>query len=113
MRNLVIETLGEIEGLTLAGFAEGEEEALSWLRSHECDVLILDLELKQGNGIGVLQKLATRQTRQGLVKIVYSNHVSANIRRLAGQLGAAFFFDKTLDTAQLRLLLEELCSARD
>jgi hypothetical protein len=32
------------------------------------------------------------------VKIVYSNHAGANVRRLAAQLGASYFFDKTLDT---------------
>jgi hypothetical protein len=43
-----------------------------------------------------------------MVKIVYSNHASASIRRLAAQLGAAYFFDKTMDTPKLRLLLENL-----
>jgi hypothetical protein len=46
------------------------------------------------------------------VKIVYSNHVSANIRRLASQFGAAYFFDKTLDTPKLRVLLEDLSGAQ-
>jgi hypothetical protein len=46
------------------------------------------------------------------VKIVYSNHVSANIRRLAAQFGAAYFFDKTLDTPKLRGLLEDLSVAQ-
>jgi len=111
VRNRVIESLGEIEGLELAGYAEDEEGALSWLRSHSCDVLILDLELREGNGLGVLKALASADTQPGPVKIVYSNHASANIRRVAVKLGAAYFLDKTLDTPKLRPLLEEL-SAR-
>jgi len=111
VRNLVIESLGEIEGIEVAGYADTEDDALAWLRSHECDVLILDLELKQGNGIGVLRKLSPAQRE--LVKIVYSNHVSANMRRLAAQFGAEFFFDKTLDTPQLRHLLERLSLAQN
>ena len=111
VRTLVIENLEEIRGLKLAGYAESEEGALSWLGDHECEVLILDLELKQGNGIGVLKRLAATGKRPGLVKIIYSNHVGPNIRRLASRLGATYFFDKSLDTPQLRLLLEGLSSA--
>ncbi len=54
VRDRVIESLEEIPGLEVAGFADGEERALSWLRRQSCDVLILDLELRQGNGLGVL-----------------------------------------------------------
>ena len=112
VRTLVIENLEDIEGLELAGFAETEDAALSWLHSHDCEVLILDLELKQGNGIGVLKQLAASGSRPGLVKIIYSNHIGPNIRRLAAKFGAAYFFDKSLDTPQLRLLLEGLSAGR-
>ncbi len=108
VRALVIENLEEIPGVELAGCAETESGALSWLQSHECEVLILDLELKEGNGIGVLKALAATEKPHGLVKIIYSNHVRPNIRRIAARLGAAYFFDKTLDTPRLRELLETL-----
>jgi DNA-binding NarL/FixJ family response regulator len=108
VRNLIIENLAEINGLEVAGFAESEEYALSWLSNHPCDVLILDLELRQGNGLGVLKALAPLESARNIVKIVYSNHASASIRKLAAQLGAAYFFDKTMDTPKLRLLLENL-----
>lgn len=110
VRNRIVESLEEIDGLEVAGFAEGEESALSWLRSNHCDVLILDLELRQGNGLGVLKALAA-EARPGPVKIVYSNHASSNIRRVAVQLGASYFFDKTMDTPKLRPLLEELAAS--
>jgi DNA-binding NarL/FixJ family response regulator len=105
VRELIIENLHEIAGLELAGVAEDEQGALSWLNSHACDVLILDLELRQGNGLGLLKSL---RSASKLVKIVYSNHVSANIRSLAQHFGASYFFDKTLDTPKLRRLLERL-----
>lgn len=111
VRNRVIESLEEIAGLEVAGFAEGEESALSWLRSQPCDVLILDLELRQGNGLGLLKSLAALQSHPGLVKIVYSNHAGANVRLAAAQFGASYFFDKTLDTPKLRPLLEKLTAA--
>ena len=111
VRTLVIENLEDIDGLCLAGYAETEDGAVSWLRDHECDVLILDLELKEGNGIGVLKQLAADE-KKGPVKIIYSNHVGANIRRLAAKFGASHFFDKSLDTPQLKSLLEGLSAGR-
>ena len=112
VRTLVIENLEEIRGVELAGYAETEDGALSWLDDNECEVLILDLELKQGNGMGVLKQLAVAGARPGLVKIIYSNHVGPNMRRLAAKFGAEYFFDKSLDTPQLRLLLEGLSAGR-
>ncbi len=113
MRTLVIENLEDIRGLKLEGYAETQQAALDWLDGHDCEVLILDLELKEGNGIGVLKQLAATGERPGLVKIIYSNHVGPNIRRLATKFGASYFFDKSLDTPQLRMLLETLSSSRD
>lgn len=111
VRNRIIESLDEIDGLEVAGFASGEDSALSWLRSNHCDVLILDLELIQGNGFGVLKALAATGSGPGPIKIVYSNHASATMRRMAVQLGTSYFLDKTLDTPKLRPLLEELTGA--
>jgi len=110
VRNLIFESLAEIAGLEVAGFAETEENALSWLSSHVCDVLILDLELRRGNGLGLLKALAALNPPPQPVKIVYSNHVSANIRRLATQFGAGHFIDKTLEGHKLRPLLEHLAA---
>lgn len=111
LRDLIAENLEEIDGLQLAGVAESEEAALAWLGEHQCDVLILDLELRQGNGLGILKSLTALQADAGIVKIVYSNHASPNIRRLAAQFGASYFFDKTLDTPKLRQLLERLSAS--
>ena len=112
VRNRVIESLQEIKGLEVAGYAEGEDSAVSWLGSHACDVLILDLQLRQGNGLGVLKSLASLDPSPRVLKIIYSNHVSANIRKLASQFGATYFFDKTLDTPKLQMLLEGLSAGQ-
>jgi DNA-binding NarL/FixJ family response regulator len=111
VREVVIESLAEIAGLDVAGFAATEAGALAWLSIHDCDVVIVDLELKQGNGIGVLKGLADSAPRHSPLKIVYSNHVNAGIRSLAKQFGAQHFFDKTLDTPRLFALLRRLAGA--
>lgn len=106
VRNLVIECLEEIAGLEVAGFAGSEQTALSWLNGNPCDVLILDLELRQGTGLGLLKALASSESLSRLVKIVYSNHTDENSRRVASELGASYFFDKMQDTDELRRVLQ-------
>ena len=63
--------------------------------------------------MGVLKQLAASEPHPAPIKIIYSNHVGPNIRRLAAKFGASYFFDKSLDTPQLRLLLEGLSAGRE
>ena len=110
VRNLVIECIEEAGGLEVAGFAGSEASALSWLRSHACEVLILDLELRQGSGLGLLKTLASLEPAPKLVTIVFSNHADEKSRRIATQLGATYFLDKTSDVDKLRPLLQEIAA---
>ena len=108
MRNLVIECVEDAGGLEVAGFAGSEASAVAWLRNHQCDVVILDLELRQGSGLGVLKSLATFIPALKPMVIVFSNHADEISRRVAMELGAAYFLDKTSDADKLRPLLEEI-----
>lgn len=109
VRELIVESLAEIDRVRLAGFAESEDEALRHLQQHSYDVLILDIQLKQGNGMSLLQSLARSNTRrQSEVKVVFSNHVSALYRRIGQQSGVAHFFDKSSELPLLCDLLEKL-----
>jgi hypothetical protein len=56
----------------------------------------------------VLKALAAVESASKPVKIVYSNYAGTNIRSLAKRFGASYFFDKTLDTPKLRVLLEHI-----
>lgn len=108
IRNLMIETLNEIPGIVLAGFSEGEDEALRKIDSGGYDVLILDIELKQGNGMSLLRSLAESTKPLNSLKIIFSNNVSNTFRRVAEQYGVRFFFDKSSELTKLRDLLMAL-----
>lgn len=92
VRDLIVESLSEIAGVRLVGYAETELEALRHLQQNSYDVLILDIQLKQGNGMSLLQSLARSNTRrQSEVKVVFSNHVSPTYRRVGVQCGVQHF----------------------
>jgi response regulator of citrate/malate metabolism len=108
VRNFIIENVADIDGIFLMGFSDTENGALEKLHGQMCDVLILDIELKQGNGMSLLRTLLKNDLQPDMLKIIFSNNVSDVYRRIGEQYGAHFFFDKASDFLQLRSLLEKL-----
>lgn len=111
VRELLIQNLTNIPGIELAGVAEAEDDALNRLSRASCDVLILDIRLKQGNGMSLLRTLASRADPGAGVKIVFTNNASDTYRRIGAQYGVGFFFDKSTDFLQLRSVVQELAVA--
>ncbi|SFB04617.1 Response regulator receiver domain-containing protein [Collimonas sp. OK607] len=108
VRDLMIDTLKEIPGVIFAGFAEEEADALKKIDAESFDVLILDIELKQGNGMSLLRTLAESHKPLNSLKIIFSNNVSNAFRRAGEQYGVRFFFDKSSEFTKLRDLLAAL-----
>jgi DNA-binding NarL/FixJ family response regulator len=73
------------------------------------DVIILDLQLRQGTGFGVLRKLAARGMRP--VVIVYTNYDLPEYRHAAELLGANHFLDKSRDYERLVKILCDVGAA--
>ncbi|MGQ2981223.1 MAG: response regulator, partial [Polaromonas sp.] len=57
------------------------------------DLAIVDLFLKQGSGLGVLEACRNRKAQQKV--IVLSNYATADIRKRCAQLGVDAVFDKS------------------
>lgn len=111
MRDLIIEQLAEIENLTLVGHTDTEVDAVERLRSEACDIVILDIKLRQGSGIGVLRTLAIAQAPTSrLQKIIFSNYVEGEFRQTTERHGARCFFDKASEFPRLLALLKRFAS---
>ena len=97
IRDNLVPALEDLVNGQVVGFAETESDALSWLASHPRDwqLLIVDLFLKEGSGLGVLSGCKVRGPGQRVV--VLSNYVTADIRARCEALGADAVFDKSRD----------------
>ena len=95
IRENLIGTLEELACVKPLGWAETENEAKSWLAQNEgqWDLAIVDLFLKQGSGMGVLESCRGRPDAQRVV--VLSNYATADMRKRCTQLGADAVFDKS------------------
>ncbi|OUM01905.1 response regulator [Variovorax sp. JS1663] len=95
IRDNLIPALEDLVGARIVGFAESEIEAATWLTSHAGDwqLVVVDIFLKQGSGLGVLR--SCRQRRPSQRAVVLSNYVNADIRARCTALGADAVFDKS------------------
>jgi DNA-binding NarL/FixJ family response regulator len=94
--------LSELDGVDFCGSADGEAQALQRLAEAPVDLVIIDIELKQGSGIGVLDALQTDSDRYGKPrKVVLTNYAHATMRQRCDRFGMDAFFDKSLHIDQL------------
>lgn len=95
IRENLIGTLEELASVRALGWAETENDAKSWLAAHdgEWELAIVDLFLKQGSGLGVLE--ACRDRAAGQRVVVLSNYATPDMRKRCAQLGADAVFDKS------------------
>jgi DNA-binding NarL/FixJ family response regulator len=111
MRDLIVSRLADIPGLYWAGFSDGETDALAQLLEQRCDVLIVDIELRQGNGMSMLRKLAQAGRHEDDLKIIFSNNICETYRRAGQRYGVQHFFDKSFQVQDLHALLEARAAA--
>lgn len=98
LRDTIMDILGGAFGLQFDGLAATQSEAIDLIYKQPYDMLILDIELAEGNGFEVLK--ATQASDYPFprpVYIIFTNHAYPQYRLLAKQLGVEHFFDKSMD----------------
>lgn len=95
IRENLIGTLEELAAVRALGWSETEADARAWFAAHrgDWDLAIIDLFLKQGSGLGVLEACHDRGPGQRVV--VLSNYATSDMRKRCAQLGADAVFDKS------------------
>ena len=95
IRDQLIATLEELVPVQVVGTAEDEYTAVHWLThpDHRVDLVIVDIFLKGGSGLGVLR--AAKSFAVEAKRIVLSNFAVPDIRRRCLELGADRVFDKS------------------
>ncbi len=94
IRENLIAALEELAPVKVVGTAEDESAAVSWLGGErQCDLVIIDIFLKRGSGLGVLR--AATEMHKPMSLIVLSNYATPDMRRKCLELGASRVFDKS------------------
>ncbi len=99
---------GEIE---LVGFADTEDGAVRYLRSEHPDVVIVDLHLRSGNGIGVIAAARALRPQPPPTIVVLTNYAFPEFELACRARGANYFFDKSTQFGAVKALLSALRDA--
>jgi DNA-binding NarL/FixJ family response regulator len=110
IRENLIAALEELAPVKVVGTAEDEPTAIGWLGAgeHACDLVIIDIFLKRGSGLGVLR--AANDLRKPMSLVVLSNYATPDMRRKCLELGANRVFDKSNDIDALILYCARLAN---
>ncbi len=108
IRDSLIAALEEMAPIQVVGFAEDEPTAVAWLTTpdHTADLVIVDIFLKLGSGLGVL--MAAKRLQIASTLVVLSNHATPDMRNKCTELGANKVYDKSNDLDALMLYCERL-----
>lgn len=92
--------LSDISDVTIVGHSADEQDAIEHIDALLPDVVILDVSLQSGSGIGVLQNIKEHHAEiKVMVVTYYSDEYYADRCKRAG---ADYFFDKSFQLAQVR-----------
>ena len=114
IRENLIATLEELVPVEVVGTAEDEASAVQWLTrpNNRFDLVIIDIFLKSGSGLGVLRSLHSLNNRPHKL-VVLSNYATQDMRDKCREMGADRVFDKSNDIDALLAYCNELAADTD
>ena len=102
----IAEAIADQPSLILVGTADCEKEAIQKIRSLKPDALVVDIKLREGNGLNVLAQLRWGEGDDAKPKIVvFTNYPRQEYLRNSKQLGADYFLDKSTQFSDLPKVL--------
>ena len=113
VRENLIAALEENAPVEVVGAADDEASAVEWLldAGNACDLVIVDIFLRSGTGLGVLKRIA--EIDRKLKRVVLSNHATPDIRAKCLELGADEVFDKSNELEQMLYFCNRLREESD
>jgi two-component system OmpR family response regulator len=93
--------------------AATEDEALAACDRYTIGLAIVDLQLAQGTGFGVIRRLRAAAGSSPACIVVLTNHAVPALKVAAFEAGADYFLDKSKDFATIPRLIGELLNNRE
>ena len=100
---------GQVE---VVATAETEADATAACNAYDIDLAIVDLQLAEGTGFGVIRALRESGRRRHACIVVLTNHAVPALATAAFAAGADYFLDKSKDFGTLPQLIDELLAGR-
>ena len=102
----------EIDNTEVVGEASTEHDAIALCTAKLPDMIILDMQLAAGNGLGVMKAMQFNRNIDKPIIIVLTNFPSPIVQRNAIALGADYFLDKSFEFNKLLGLIYSIAEAK-
>ncbi|EGV32841.1 response regulator receiver and unknown domain protein [Thiorhodococcus drewsii AZ1] len=99
----LFDMLKDLSAVSFLAYSRNLSEARRYLAGVGPDLLVLDISLPDGSGLDLLQDVRLRGL--GTKVAIFSN--LSELRRVSLDLGADWYFDKSMDYPQLLSLIED------
>ena len=111
IRERLVQMLEAIPAVKVVGHVETPTEAIEQITLGQPNVVILDIKLKGGSGIKVLQ--AVKQHMPAIIVVMLTNYSTPQFRSRCMQAGADYFLDKTHEFQNIAAILaQQNCTNR-
>lgn len=109
LRERLVEALSEIEGVEIVGQEGDTVKVMEAILRIKPDLVILDIRMPGGNGIGVLEKLKKMQAPP--IVVMFTNYPFLQFRKRCFDSGADYFFYKATEFEKLIDVIKESAKA--
>ncbi|GAA1161363.1 response regulator [Nocardioides aquiterrae] len=99
-----------VEGFEVTGVARSAAEAVRFLQDHDVDLLLLDMHLPDGHGLGLLQRLRAGGQLCDVIAVTSARDLDV-VRRALAQ-GVVLYLLKPFTYATFRAKLEQYAAYR-
>jgi len=108
LRERLGDFLSEPGKIEMSGFAATESDAVRQLSADPVDVAIVDLNLKEGTGLGVIESIRAQHGKAPPTIIVLTNYAFPEFEAACLERGADYFFDKSTQFGAVKVLLQSI-----
>ncbi|MEQ1882361.1 MAG: response regulator transcription factor [Burkholderiales bacterium] len=106
IRERLVESFESIPNVVVVGMYEDPDAAIAGIQQHQPDVVLLDIRLRNGSGMRVLQH--TAHSHPSTKVAILSNFNEPQYRAACIKNGAHYFFDKSNEFEKVPELLKQL-----
>jgi len=112
LAEMLAELLADPGRVEVVGTADSVADATRAIESMRPDVVIVDLQLRDGTGFEVAAAIRAMPDAGAIEVVFLSNHVGGELARRAAELGARHFLDKSKDHATIVEIVQAKVGAR-
>lgn len=105
LREHLVGILSDIEGIRIVGQEGDVNKIIEAVELLNPDFVILDIKMKEGNGIAVLESLKMRENPPSV--IMFTNYPYLQYRKKCMDVGADYFFYKSTEFEKLIDVIRE------